>query len=393
MRIAIFTNNYLPNPYGVSTSIESFRKELEKMGHSVYIFAPHFKDFTDENPNIYRYPSLDFTFRGVNYPIAIPFSYSISRILKGLEIDVIHAQHPNLLGWVAKRWAKKKNVPLIFTWHTLYDQYAHFAPLIPKQVAAWWSIGNARRFANFADQIIVPTPTVKTIITKWGVKNPKITAIASGIEEEKFANANGEIIRKKYNILEDEVLILLVSRLTAEKNVEFIFKSLLPLLLTEKKVKFLIAGGGNEKEQLERMVNKNGLENQITFAGIIKQGDIKNYYSAADIFVYASKSETQGMILTEAMYMGVPIVAVKAPGAQDLVGNFVTGILTKEDESEFALAISKLVKDKELRTQYGENAKRVAQENYTAKNCTNKLLDIYQKALANKIKQIGRNSK
>lgn len=383
MRIAIFTNNYLPNPYGVSSSIESFRVELERKGHVVYIFAPEFKGHVDWNPNIYRYPAIDVTFRGVRYPIAIPFSYKISRILEKLEIDIVHAQHPNLLGWEAKRWAKKKNVPLIFTWHTLYDQYAHFVPFVSEKLAAWWSIGNARRFANKANHVIVPTPSVKEIIKKWGVKNENITAIASGIDEEKFVEADGEKIRKKYEINQDEVLILLVSRLTAEKNVNFIFKSFLSVFIENKKMKFLVVGGGGEKEKLEKMITKNGLDKQVYFAGMVKQEEVKNYYAAADIFVYASKSETQGMILTEAMYMGLPIVAVKAPGAQDMVGNFVTGILTNEDKDEFSKAAVKLAEDENLRKKYSSNAKKIALQNYTAKACTQKLLKVYGNRIKN----------
>lgn len=383
MRIAIFTNNYLPNPYGVTASIESFRVELEKMGHTVYIFAPAFKGFKDENPNVYRYPSVDLTFRGVRYPIAIPFSYKISRVLKNLELDIVHAQHPNLLGWEAKKWAKKKGVPLIFTWHTLYDQYAHFAPLMPTFLAAWWSIGNAKRFANAADQVIIPTPSVKTIVQNWGVKNKNITAIASGIVEEKFADADRELIRKKHSIKSDDFAVLLVSRLTAEKNVEFVFESLLPFLKENQNTRFLIVGGGDKLETLQNLVQKNSLKKQIIFTGVLEQDEVKNYYAAADIFVYGSKSETQGMILTEAMYMGLPIVAVKAPGAQDMVGNFVTGILTKESKEEFSQAVLKLFNDSELRKQYAQNARKSALENYTSQVCTQKLLGTYEKARSN----------
>ncbi|MDD5463568.1 MAG: glycosyltransferase [Candidatus Moranbacteria bacterium] len=237
MQIAIFTNNYLPNPFGVSMSIESFRKEFEKLGHTVYIFAPEFKGYVDENQNacpsdrrVFRYPALDLRFKNIRFPIAIPYSYRIDRILENLEIDVIHSQHPNLLGWQAKRWAKKKNVPLIFTWHTLYDQYAHFAPFIPRKLAAWWTIKNAVGYANSCDQIIVPTKSVKKIITDWGVRNENIQAVATGVEESFFENTNRLGMRKKFGIKDGEVALLLLSRLTAEKNVEFLVRAVIDIL-------------------------------------------------------------------------------------------------------------------------------------------------------------------
>ena len=378
MRIAIFTNNYLPNPYGVSMSIESFRSEFERLGHTVYIFAPKFKGYVDVNKNVFRYPAFDFKFSGIRFPLAVPFSHKIDRILENLEIDVIHSQHPNLLGWVAKRWSKKKNVPLVFTWHTLYDQYAHFVPVIPSSVSSWFSIGNAVRYANNANAVIVPTPSVKNIIQKWGVSSSDIYPVATGVDEKLYEKFDGDGIRDKYASAKNDILILLVSRLTKEKNICFLFEAMAPLLLENKKIKFLVVGEGGERAILENQVAASNLEDQVFFAGVVSADAIKNYYAAADIFVHASLSETQGMILTEAMYMGLPIVAVKAPGANDLVGNLVTGILVKESPQDFASAVLRLASDAELRRKFSENAKKSARENYTASICALKLLEIYQ---------------
>ncbi len=384
MNIAIFTNNYLPNPYGVSMSIESFRREFEKQGHTVYIFAPNFKGHVDENSNVCRYPSLDMKFRGVRYPIAIPFSSKISRVLENLEIDVIHAQHPNLLGWAAKRWAKKKNVPLIFTWHTLYDQYAHFTPLVSEKIAAWWAIGNAVRYANKCDQIVTPTRGVAEIIKNWGVTNENIVAIASGVNENEFENPDGKAVRKKIGIIDDETLLVFIGRITAEKNVCFLMRAVAEVLKKDRKIKFLVCGGGDQNMAMQKIAEDADILKQTIFAGLVPNEQRKNYFAAGDIFVHASKSETQGMVLTEAMYMGLPVVAVKATGVNDLVGNFVTGILTSENESEFSAAVEKLIADNGLRGKFSENAKRVARENYTSSVCAKKMLEIYEKAYQKK---------
>lgn len=385
MNIAIFTNNYLPNPYGVSMSIESFRKEFEKRGHTVHVFAPAFKGFQDAFPNVHRYPSFDVSFRGVRYPIAIPFSYRMNRILKKMEIDVVHAQHPNLLGWQAKRWAKKKNVPLVFTWHTLYDQYAHFTPFfVPEKIAKWWSISNAVSFANKSDQIIVPTPSVAKIIRQWGVKNEKIAAIASGIDESEFADLDGDAIRKKIGVSGDETLLVFIGRITAEKNVCFLMNSVAKVLTRNKKIKFLVCGGGDQISAMKKIAKDAGVINQTIFAGLVPNAERKNYFAAGDIFVHSSKSETQGMVLTEALFMGLPVVAVRASAVNDLVGNFVTGILTDEDEKEFSLAIERLAQDSDLRKKFSENAKAIARENYLSSVCAQKMLEIYEKATEKK---------
>lgn len=384
MNIAIFTNNYLPNPFGVSMSIESFRKELESQGHAVYVFAPEFKGYIDENENVFRYPALDLTFRKIRFPIAIPFSFKMNKILKNLEIDIIHSQHPNLLGWEARRWARKKKVPLIFTWHTLYDQYAHFTPIIPDRMAAWWAIRNARKYANKADTVITPTNSVGEIIRKWGVKNKNIVAIPTGVEEKQLRGANGKKIRQKYGISENEVLLVVVTRFTSEKNVEFLFRSVVGVLKKNKHVKFLACGDGDLLDRLKEFVGESDVAGQVIFTGFVPNDLKKDCYAAGDIFVFASKSETQGMVTSEAMYFGLPVVAVLATGTRDLVANQISGLLVKEDEKKFTDAVEKLVADADLRKQLGENAQTFALKNYTSSACAQKMLKMYEEAISKK---------
>jgi 1,2-diacylglycerol 3-alpha-glucosyltransferase len=383
MRIAIFTNNYLPNPYGVSGSIESFRKQFEKRGHTVYIFAPNYKNYEDKNPNVFRFPSLDIEYK-IKFPIVIPYSLKMSRIIKELKFDIVHSQHPNLLGTVAKKWAEKKNAPLVFTWHTLYDQYAHFFPLLPSRLTGKIVISQAVKYANKAEQIIVPTPCIKNIIQNWGVKNENIEAIATGVEEEFYQNPDRNLIRQKFNIKEDEILLLLVSRITQEKNIEFLFNSVAKVLKDNAKVKFLLAGEGNLLPKLKNKSLTNNLSDRIFFEGNIPKEKLKNYYAAGDIFVYASKSETQGMIITEAMYCGLPIVAVNAPGICDLIQKNINGLLIQENKEEFKNAIQKLINNKELRDNFSAESKKIARENYTDSICTEKMLKIYEKLINKK---------
>ena len=382
MNIAIFTNNYLPNPYGVTQSIESFRREFEKQGHRVFIFAPHWPGYKDNNPNIFRYPSIDIKIK-IRFPLAIPYSRKMNKILDKLEVDIIHSQHPNLLGTAAAKWAKRKNVPLIFTWHTLYDKYVHFAPIIPKKIALSYVVKKAVNYANAADFVIIPTESVKKIIENWGVKNKNIEAISSGIDESNFLNPGRELIRKRYNISDNEVLLFSVCRLTKEKNVEFLFEAVVEALKANDKSKFLVISEGDLRDELEALIRKENLSDRVIFAGIISRDKIKDYFAAGDIFVYASKSETQGMIITEAMYMGLPIVAVNATGICDLVKNNVSGFLVPENRTQFANAVNKLVQDKNLREQLGSVGAKIAREKYTDKVCAEKMLEIYSSLIKN----------
>lgn len=380
MRIAIFTNNYLPNPYGVATSVETFRREFEKRGHKVYIFAPKWPGYSNQDPSVFFYPSLDIKFK-IRFPLAIPYSWRIRKVLKNLDIDIIHSQHPNLLGSAAAYWARKKKIPLIFTWHALYEYYAHFASIVPKKWAVWYIIRKAVKYANKADMVIVPTDSVIPIIKKHGVSNYNMAAIATGVIEEDFENPDRKIIRKKYGIADDETILFMVSRLTQEKNVGFLFRAVAEVLRSDQKIRFIVSGDGYLMPELKDYVSKEKIEKQVIFSGVVSRKDIKNYYAAADVFVYASKSETQGMILTEAMYCGLPIVAVNAPGTKSLVLNNGNGFLVEEDEKEFSEAVLKLKNDDVLRQKFKEASERIARMNFTASVCAEKMLAVYGKFL------------
>lgn len=381
MKIGIFTNNYLPNPYGVPGSVESFRKEFEKMGHEVFVFAPRWPGYADKNERVFRYPSLDLKIK-IRFPLAIPYSGNIDKILENLDLDIIHSQHPNLLGEAARKWAKRKKIPLVFTWHTLYDRYANFVPFLPSGLIAWWTIRNARRYANLSDQVIAPTDSIIPILRNWGVKKD-ILAVPTGVEEEMFFFGNGSLTRKKLGLLEEDLVFLLVSRLTEEKNVEFIFDSLRNILKEEKRAKFLIVGGGYLLSKLKDWTKKNDLEDKIFFSGEVEREDVKDYYAAADVFVYASLSETQGMIVTEAMYMGIPILAVRATGISSLVEDGRNGFLTGENILEFGNRAREVFEDVELRKKMADESARIAREKYTSKVCAEKMLSIYRRLTEN----------
>jgi 1,2-diacylglycerol 3-alpha-glucosyltransferase len=383
MNIGIFTNNYLPNPYGVASSVESFRVQFEKLGHQVFIFAPRWKGYEDKNLNVFRYPSIDIEFK-IKFPLAVPYSRKMDKIIAGLDLDIIHSQHHNLMGTAAKKWAKKKNIPLIFTWHTLFDHYAHFATVLPEKFAANWMIRGAVKYANFCDQVVMPTESVRTIIEKWGVTNKNIISIPTGVEKYLFENADGNKIRKKYNISSDDIVLFLNSRLTSEKNVEFLFHSVIKVLKKGKKTKILSIGDGDIREDLRKITQKAGVSGQVIFAGQVKKEEVKDYFAAGDIFVYASKSETQGMAVSEAMYMGLPIVAVKATGICDLVVDKINGFLVSEREDEFAGAVEKLISDAELRKKFGAESAKIAMEKYTDEICAQKMLEVYARVIAKK---------
>ncbi len=381
MNIAIFTNNYLPNPYGVSTSVEGFRRALEKRGHTVYIFAPQWGgSLRKKEQNIFRYPAIK-TPTKIDFSLVIPYSLRIDEIISSLHIDVIHAQHPNLLGTVAQKWAVKKNVPLVFTWHSLYDRYAHYAPFVPDRLAGSWAMHNAGGFAMESDHVIVPTASIIPIIRGAGVTHDRISIVPSGVDEELFANGNGAMIRNKYNVTDDQIVLVTVSRLTEEKNVIFLARAVANILTKNPHVIFMCCGEGDLSEKMKSIFIDYDVLQQVIFTGKIDRAMVKHYLMAGDIFVYASTSETQGTIITENMYCGKSIVAVGTNGVGDLIQNEISGIVTVEKEDIFSQSIQRLIDDPQLRRKCGESAYEIARKYYTASVCANDLLRVYEQSI------------
>ncbi len=381
MNIAIFTNNYLPNPYGVSTSVEGFRHGLMKSGHTVYIFAPQWGDEANDNEEgIYRYPSVKAPAK-IDFSMVVPYSSKMDKIIEDLDFDIVHAQHPNLLGTVASKWATKKNVPLVFTWHSLYDRYTHYISFVPEKLSGIWAMKNAAGFAMDCDEIIIPTNSIAKIIKGAGVEHDRISVVPSGVDEKLFAFPNGKAIRQKYKITDDKILLGTVSRLTEEKNVLFLVNAIAEVLQKNKNSIFICGGEGDLSDEMKDIFQNKKVNNQVIFAGRIEREDVKNYLDAFDIFVYASTSETQGTIVTENMYIGKPIVAVNENGVGDLIKNNVNGLSTKENKKDFITAVQELIDDEEKRSKMGISARKIAQEKYTTTACTENLLSVYEKAI------------
>ncbi len=381
MHIGIFTNNYLPNPYGISTSIEGFRKGLEKQGHKVSIFAPEWVGEVQEDlPNVYRYSAVKAPTK-LPFSLAFPYDPKMHKQIKNMKFDLIHAQHPNLVGAQGKRWAKEKNIPLIYTWHSIYDKYTHYVYPIPHKFAAKWIIDNALNFADSADRVIVPTNSMLENIKSKGFSHKNVHIVPSGVDEELFSHPNGQDVRGKYNIPNNVTLISSISRLTQEKNVCFLAGVMKKVLLQNKNAYFLFGGEGDLSDKVREILNDDLIKDRVIFTGKIERESVKDYLDSSDIFVYASTTETQGTIISEAMYMGIPIVAIDSSGVRDMVIDGETGYLTAHSVNDMTYTISKCIKNTSDRERLSREALKYARQNYTVTACTNKLLDVYNQAI------------
>lgn len=410
MKIGVFTNNYLPAVSGVGVSIENFRVELIKLGHQVFIFAPNYKEIKTEKQfnggpeNIFRFPSLELGKDIKYYSLVLPFTPKIDHVIKGAGLDIVHSQHPYWVGQTAMWYAKRLKLPLVFTYHTLYEEYSHYVPIVPQPLLKWYLKKSSLEYALKSDAVVAPSQSVKQMLesriakyisslkisAKYFSKNLSVEVVPSGIDMEKFKNGDRKAIREKYGITDNDIALLCICRLAPEKNLDFLIRSLALILnppagnkSSSENVYLMLVGGGSYKEYLEALANEFGVGDKIKFIGSISNDKIADYYKAGDVFVYSSLTETQGIILVEAMASGLPVVAVDASGSRDVITNDENGFLTKNDAGEFRGKVKYLIDDWDLRKRFSQAAIETAKD-YSIENCTRKLFHVYEQAIERK---------
>jgi len=344
MKICMMTNTYLPHIGGVARSVSTFAEEFVRQGHEVLVVAPEF----DGKPlpakaeaMVVRVPSLR-NFNGSDFSVRLPGGAALSERLEAFQADIIHAHHPFLLGDTALRIAMNKNVPIVFTHHTRYEDYTHYVPFSDtlKEVA----IQVPTHFGNLCDGVIAPSESLARTIRRRGVTTP-IKVIPTGIDVQAFATAEGSRFRKRIGLAENALVIGHVGRLALEKNLGFLAEGVALALQAEPRARFLVVGDGPAREEFKAVFEKHGVADRLLLAGKRTGRVLRDAYRAMDIFVFASKSETQGMVVAEAMAAGLPVVALNASGVREVVDDGENGFLLRGNASvaEFAEAIGRLL--------------------------------------------------
>lgn len=364
MRIAMLTNNYKPYIAGVPVSIEHLAEQLRKQGHTVYVFAPTYKEQVEEE-YVIRYPS--FPIQVAKAPVPNILTRVLEEKVLELEIDVIHVHHPAIVGNVALALKKKYGIPVVFTYHTRYEEYLHYIPGLEKIEAKMGMVEwYLKYFCNHCDLIVAPTPGIKEYLLKKGIDTP-IGVLPTGLPEENYCPSEESAIklRRKYSKGAD-YLFCTVSRLAKEKNIEFQLEGLAVLKKNlerrGKTFRHLIIGDGPKREYLLRRAKELGVVEEIEFIGNIKNKEIPAFQKAADAFLFSSKSETQGIVIIEAMAAGNPVVAVKASGVEDIVVDGVNGFLTDENAEVWAEKIRYLMECSKLKRSMETAAVETAKE-------------------------------
>ncbi|MEN6463155.1 MAG: glycosyltransferase family 4 protein [Syntrophomonas sp.] len=385
MRIGIFTDSYKPYTSGVVTSISTFKEELTRLGHQIYIFAPSYPNYYEEEDKVYRFFSLPSP-TNRDFTLAIPVHPGLNLTVKKLNLDVIHVHSPFTMGRVGLHYARKYKIPLLFTYHTMYDQYIHYVPLA-QDLAKEVTIKYSNNFCNHCNHIIVPSSEVKDMLDNYRIRTP-ISVIPTGVPVEKLKEGEDNWLQENFNIPRNNRVLLFVGRLTKEKNLEFLIQAFKKVKKVLPDTTLVLTAQGPLEEDLKKLAAELelSLTSDVIFTGALPFESLVNVYHSADLFVFSSVTETQGLVIIEAMAAGLPVVAVSASGVNDMVDDGVDGILTTCDQDEFAQAIYLVMSNNDLYLKLHKNALNKAQSLSSA-NMALKLEGVYEKLLNTNVRR------
>lgn len=384
MNIAMFTDSYTPYISGVVRSIQRFTQGLIALGHQVYIFAPDYKKESMKNceqdaTQIFRFVSVPApTCPG--YALPIPISVRANALIESLAIDIIHTHSPFLTGQLGARLARKHQIPLLFTHHTLYQKYAHYI-LAPRKLTQQAITNYLRRYFDHCDHIITPTPLIKDYLTDFYQLKKPITSIPTGIDLSGYKTAEQHWLRNQYNIDHSKRIILFVGRLSPEKNIQMILRAFVILREEVPDLHLVFVGEGSELSNLKKSAADHSIEDDVTFTGSVNATEAVNCYCAAELFMFSSTTETQGLVLAEAMAGGVPVVAVKATGTNDIVEHGINGFLTDNTVTSLVTHAKIILTNNSLwETMHRQSLKTA--ENLSIESTSIQLLNLYNKTIA-----------
>jgi 1,2-diacylglycerol 3-alpha-glucosyltransferase len=379
MKICMMTNTYLPHVGGVARSVSTFAEEYRKLKHQVLVVAPEFegKPLTKRAAAIVERVAAIQNFNGSDFSVRLPLAATLSERLDAFQSDIIHTHHPFLLGDTALRVAATKNVPVIFTHHTRYEDYTHYVPFDSpalKQVA----INLSTEFANLCDGVIAPSESIAKLIKKRGVTSP-VRVVPTGIDVQAFAAGDGARFRKKFKIPAKAFVVGHLGRLAPEKNLGYLAEAVALFVKKIPGARFLVVGGGPSEDDIKAVFAKHGAEKQLILAGKHSGRSLADAYNAMDVFAFASFSETQGMVLAEAMAAGRPVVALNASGVREVMRHGKNGFMlsARAPARTFAAHLERLHADPKLRRSFSREARRTA-EDFSKEHCAGLALAFYE---------------
>ena len=389
MRILMISDVYFPRINGVSTSIQTFRRGLHAAGHETILIAPEYPGAApDTEPDILRVPSRGVPRDPEDRAMKLGAIRALRPQLEKLEPDLVHIQTPFIAHYQGTALARALRVPVIETYHTYFEEYLHhYVPLLPRAVMRFI----ARRFTvsqcNVLDALVVPSRAMEQALLDYGVQCP-MHIIPTGMEMDRFASGDGQRFRAQLGIAPGQPVLVHVGRIAHEKNIEFLFRMFEIVVRSKPGAVFVVAGEGPALTSCKAYVRTLGLAQQVRFVGYLsRERELLDCYRAGDLFVFSSKTETQGLVLLESLALGVPVVSTAHMGTADIVNPQRGAHVAPDDEAEFANIVVRLLDDASRRAAMSAEARAYA-ATWSATAMADRLAGLYSAVLG----QVSRNS-
>jgi 1,2-diacylglycerol 3-alpha-glucosyltransferase len=379
MKICMFTNTYLPQVGGVARSVHLFAEDLRAMGHRVMIVAPTYAEQNGDDAgtmDVLRMPAIQH-FNDSDFSVQIPLPFVINDAIRTLAPDIIHSHHPFLLGDAAMRAAHRRNLPLIFTHHTRYEDYMHYVAAESDSMRRF-AIHLSTAYANLCHHVVAPSRSIAALLLERGVRTP-VTTIPTGVDTRFFASGDGVRFRHAHHIDLRDPVIGHVGRLAPEKNLPYLARAVAQLVGGRPDTRFLVVGEGPAAEDVAEVFRSTGRAQNLLLVGRQTGRDLSDAYAAMDIFAFASRTETQGMVLVEAMASGKPVVALDASGVREVVVDGRNGRLLPGETKEeaFARALNALLEQTPTIRKEMQTAARRTAADFSRAHCAARLAELY----------------
>jgi 1,2-diacylglycerol 3-alpha-glucosyltransferase len=381
LRILMISDVYFPRVNGVSTSIKTFRNKLSELGHEVTLIAPEYGPYDTSDDLLIRIPSRYLPMDPEDRLMRRRDILALTDELRSKQFDIIHVQTPFLAHYVGVQLSKSLGIPVVESYHTYFEEYLyHYLPFLPRSwmrfAARWFT----RRQCNKVDALVVPSEAMRDVILDYGVERPT-HIIPTGVEEVYLDWQGPANFRASHDIPEDRPLMVHIGRVAHEKNIDFLFRVLDRVRQSITNVLMVIAGEGPALGHLKNLARKMGLEEQLLFVGYLdRETTLKECYEAGNAFVFASRTETQGLVLLEAMAIGTPVVSTAVMGTRDILKPEKGALVAEENVEDFAGKLIRLLNDTELQKRLGAEGHDYART-WSSEEMALKMLGFYQETI------------
>jgi len=375
---------FFPRVNGVSTSIQTFRHDLAARGCESWLVAPDYPERWQDDERVLRQPSRYLKFDPEDRMMKTGATLAACMELAG-KVDVLHVQTPFVAHWIGIKAARELHVPVVETYHTFFEEYLHhYLPLLPASIARALARTFSRRQCNAVDAVVAPSRQLADVLEGYGVTR-RIETIPTGLNLDEFTRGDGAAFRASHGIALDRPVMLLVGRVAHEKNIGFLLRVLGEVVRSVPTVLFVIAGEGPALPALRRVAADAGLESHVLFVGYLdRRGPLLDCYRAADVFVFASRTETQGLVLLESLALSVPVVSTAVLGTKEVLANAAGALVVQEDVAEFAAAVTRVLTEPGLRARLKSAGREFVERQWSSREMARKLLALYEEVVRTK---------